>query len=79
MEIVSPDRPERDTEEKRVEYGEAGIPEYWIVNPLDETISVMRLAGDAYTLHGRFKRGDLATSALLDGFTIGVSAVFDAH
>src|SRR5918912_782670 len=34
VEIVSPDDPERDTKVKRVDYAEAGIPEYWIVNPV---------------------------------------------
>jgi Uma2 family endonuclease len=33
VEVVSPDRPERDIEEKPRDYAEAGIPEYWIVNP----------------------------------------------
>lgn len=32
--VVSPDKPERDLVEKRREYAEAGIPKYWIVNPL---------------------------------------------
>jgi Uma2 family endonuclease len=78
VEIVSPDRPERDTEEKPLEYAAARIPEYWIVNPLDETITVLQLAGEAYTTHGVFGRGELATSVLLDGFGVSATAVFDA-
>src|SRR3954451_3782 len=31
FEIVSPDKPERDLVEKRRDYAEAEIPEYWIV------------------------------------------------
>src|SRR5262245_48461354 len=45
VEIVSPDRPERDTQEKPRDYAEAGIPEYWIVNPLNATITVLALEG----------------------------------
>lgn len=78
VEIVSPDRPERDTEEKPRDYAEAGIPEYWIVNPLNATITVLALAGDAYTEHGVFQRGDEAGSRLIDGFKVSVDAVFDA-
>ena len=78
VEIVSPDRPKRDTEEKPVDYAEAGIPEYWIVNPLDQTITVLTLEGNAYTAHGIFRRGQTATSLLLQGFAVEVSAVFDA-
>lgn len=79
VEIVSPDRPERDTEEKPIDYAEAGIPEYWIVNPLDETITLLTLRGDAYARHGVFCRGDHAASLLLDGFSVQVDEVFDAR
>lgn len=79
VEIVSPDRPERDTEEKPIDYAEASIPEYWIVNPLDETITVLSLASDSYSPHGIFRRGNIATSALLKGFTVSAAEVFDAR
>jgi Uma2 family endonuclease len=78
VEIVSPDRPKRDIEEKPRDYAEAGIPEYWIVNHADETITVLTLDGDAYTEHGVFRRGEPATSALLDGFVVRVDEVLDA-
>ena len=79
VEVVSPDRPERDTEEKVRDYAEAGIPEYWIVNPLDETVTVLTLEGEAYPQHGIFRRGQRATSKLLDGFGIEVDDIFDAQ
>ena len=79
VEIVSPDNPERDTREKRQDYAEGGVPEYWIVNPLDATITVLRLAGDAYLEHGVFGRGDTATSLVLPGFAVAVDAVLDAE
>lgn len=45
---MSPDNPERDTQVKVVDYAEAGIAEYWIVNPLNETITVLTLSDQAY-------------------------------
>ena len=78
MEVVSPDDPQRDTQVKRGDYAEARIPEYWIVNPLDETITVLTLAGAEYAEHGVFRRGGRAESALLKGFAAGVADVFDA-
>jgi Uma2 family endonuclease len=78
VEIVSPDNPERDTEEKPLDYAATSIPEYWIVNPLQSTISVLVLEDDGYVEHGIFHRGDLAASKLLDGFTISVDEVLDA-
>ena len=79
VEIVSADNPERDTVEKVADYAETRIPEYWIVNPLDETITVLVIAGDAYTTHGVFQRGDQADSPLLPGFVVLVDSVFDAQ
>ncbi|ETX00966.1 Uma2 family endonuclease [Candidatus Entotheonella palauensis] len=79
VEIVSLDKPERDLVEKRRDYAEAQIPEYWIVNPQSETITVLRLEEAAYVEHGVFRRGDAATSRWLDGFGVSVDAVFDAN
>ena len=78
LEVVSPDDPSRDLVKKRREYAQAGIPEYWIVNPQTETIAVLRLEGTKYMEHGEFGRGAAATSALLVGFVVSVDAVFDA-
>lgn len=79
VEIVSPDNPERDFVDKRRDYAHIRVPEYWIVNPQDETITVLRLAGSAYVEHGLFGRGARATSVVLDGFGVSVGAVFDAE
>ena len=78
VEVVSPDRPERDTEEKPHDYAEAGIPEYWIVNPLNDTITVLVLQGETYRTLGEFRRGQRAQSKLLNGFSVAVDEVFDA-
>lgn len=78
IEIVSPDNPKRDTEEKPLDYAGAGIPEYWIVSPLDETITVLGLRGEAYAAVGVFRRGERAASTLLKGFSLSVDDVFDA-
>ncbi|HJT36159.1 MAG TPA: Uma2 family endonuclease [Pirellulales bacterium] len=78
VEVISSDGVERDTVEKRADYAEARVPEYWIVNPENETITVLTLTGGAYAEAGVFRRGDSAASTLLAGFTIMASAVFDA-
>lgn len=79
VEIVSPAAVERDTVIKRADYAEAGIPEYWIVNPEEQTITVLKLEAGAYVAHGVFGRGKTATSVLLRGFTVSVEAVCDAE
>lgn len=79
VEIVSPDDVERDTVIKRADYAEAGIPEYWIVNLEEETITVLKLDDDVYMTHGVFGRCEAATSVLLTGFTVSVDAVCDTE
>jgi len=76
LEIVSADEPARDLVEKRREYEAAGIPEYWIVNPLNRTILVLTLREGAYAEHGRFASGAQAKSAFLVGFAVAVDDVF---
>lgn len=80
IEVVS-DRPAdraRDLIEKRQDYAQAGIPEYWIVDPQEEIVVVLALERDAYTEHGRCTTGDTATSALLPGFSVAVADVWAA-
>lgn len=80
VEVVSPGKEnrERDLEIKPREYARARIPEYWIIDPEEETITVLTLAGKAYKVHGVFQPGEHATSKVLTGFTLDVSAVFAA-
>ena len=79
VEVVSPDNPDRDLVAKRQDYAEAGIPEYWIVDPRYETVTVLTLEDDAYVEHGVFGRGETAKSTLLDGFAVDVADLFDSR
>ncbi len=78
MEVVCPDDPRRDTQVKRLDYAEAGIPEYWIVNPIDESVAVLTLSNGTYAEHGAHGRGEQAESLLLEGFSVDVGELFDA-
>ena len=78
VEVVSPDDPRRDLEIKHREYAQAGIPEYWIVDPTTTRITVLTLADDRYAVHGEFAAGAQATSLLLPGFAVVVEEVFAA-
>lgn len=76
LEVVSKDKPELDLVDKRGDYAEGRIPEYWIVNPQTDTIAVLRLEGESYVEHGVFGRGDTATSVILPGFAVNVDQTF---
>lgn len=78
VEVVSPDKPERDLVSKRQDYAAAGVAEYWIVNPASETILVLVLNKKRYRRLGSFAPGSDARSSLLQGFEVSVDQVFDA-
>jgi Uma2 family endonuclease len=78
VEVVSDDDRRRDIETKRREYAEARIPEYWIVDPQEKRISVLKLSESRYVEHGLFGAGERATSHLLAGFEVEVDRVLSA-
>lgn len=80
MEVVSGSVQDRyrDMVKKREEYAQAGIPEYWIVDPDQKLITVLHLVDDTYAVHGEFGEGEQAASVLLAGFAVAVTAVFAA-
>lgn len=76
LEVVSPDDPKRDYEEKRSDYAQAGIAEYWLIDPTRQLITVLQLHAQEYVVSGEFTSGMRATSVLLDGFAVDVTEVF---
>jgi Uma2 family endonuclease len=52
------------------------VPEYWIVDPLKETIEVYRLAESAYELVGAFLGEGEMRSAALPTLSFAAGSVF---
>lgn len=79
IEVVSDDvsSRRRDLETKRVEYGRAGIPEYWIVDPQESKVVVGHLRNGQYEV-SEYATDDIARSILLSGFELSVSATLAA-
>jgi Uma2 family endonuclease len=80
MEVVSGDPKDRDRDyvQKPIDYTEAGIAEYWIIDADEKLIRVLTLDGQSYRVHGDFRPGTVATSALLPGFAVSVDDVLAA-
>jgi Uma2 family endonuclease len=79
MEVVSDDDRRRDLEEKPRDYALAGIPEYWIIDPREQSITVLTLSGDHYIVACEAHGGRKATSVLLQGFEVDVTAALSAE
>ncbi len=67
VEVVSPGKPgtenyNRDYVEKRREYAERGISEYWLIDPDREVVIVLQLEAQAYVEVGQFKNSNLVIS-----------------
>jgi len=76
MEVVSESNRSHDLRTKRRDYADAGIPEYWIVDPDFDTVIVLTLEGSEYAVHGEFRPGSRATSRLLPALSVDVTALF---
>jgi Uma2 family endonuclease len=78
IEVVSEDDPNRDHVVKRQEYERALVREYWVVDPFQQTITVMTLnqSDQTYSVVGKFRSGEKFESSLLAGLTVHVDEVF---
>ncbi|MCF8309519.1 MAG: Uma2 family endonuclease [Bacteroidales bacterium] len=68
IEIVSPDRVQRDVKEKFELYQNHGVKEYWIVNPNDENINVFVLDNNGkYQFRGLYAGDDKIPVNIFNG------------
>jgi Uma2 family endonuclease len=80
LEVLSPgaENRERDLIAKRHDYAEAGVVEYWIVDPDDRSVRVLILEDGVYREHGPFRGNTIAESRLLPEFQVNVAELFAA-
>lgn len=80
VEIVSPGEIQRDRDyiAKRTQYQDRGIPEYWIIDPQQETILILELSETGYVEAGTFQGNTTIGSPLLGMLTLTATQVFAA-
>jgi Uma2 family endonuclease len=71
VEIVSRDSRQRDYGEKKQLYAEAGVAEYWIIDPLQRRCEFHRLHEGRYEL-GPLEHNRIFRSVVLEGFWLDV-------
>lgn len=64
-EVVSPGKTNRDRDysHKRAQYAAIGVPEYWLLDPVAQTVMVLSLEGEDYRESGVFS-GEEAIASL---------------
>jgi Uma2 family endonuclease len=77
IEVISESNQDHDRETKRIEYALAGIPEYWIVDPINRQIIVHTLDDKTYRQAGVHGPGSTAESILLKGWAVHVDSMLD--
>jgi len=75
VEVLSKGTAKEDKEEKYHQYQRAGIPEYWIVDPIRKSIIIYTLENGVYELLGKWVAGEIAKSKLLDGFEVSTDDI----
>ncbi len=76
VEIISPSTRLTDRRDKFTEYAQAGVQEYWLVDPENRTVEVFTLHESKYRLVSKWGPGEVAKSALLAGFEVAVDKIF---
>ena len=76
IEVLSPSTTERDRVLKASSYLRFGVPEYWIVDPSDRTIEVMRAGQTEFDTLRVYTEGTFAESPTFPGLRIDVSRIF---
>ncbi len=75
IEILSTNR-ERDLVRKRQLYAEAGVPEYWVFDYENDTVTPLELQGGQYVERGILTSDDTLTTPLLPGLDIPLANLF---
>lgn len=78
VEVLSPSTEKRNRGIKFQDYALHGVGEYWIIDPVAETVELYRLAegADAYPATDKQSDGSLS-SDMVPGFEFSLRAIFD--
>lgn len=77
VEILSPGNSRKEIRLKHELYEEAGVKEYWIIHPVEETVSVVNLNEQGkYIGFKMYTAGDNIKSMAVTGLVINVSDIF---
>jgi Uma2 family endonuclease len=77
-EVVSPGRTNRDRDfiNKRAQYAAIGVPEYWLIDPSERSVTVLELQGDDYQEIGVFRENDRIFSPTFPDLELTAEQVF---
>jgi Uma2 family endonuclease len=77
IEILSPNTAKKDLQNKFELYEEAGVKEYWIIDPKNQAVEVFVLEAEKYRRVRAYVEDDIVPCHTLAGFTIDLKQVFE--
>ena len=80
VEVVSPGELQRNRDyiAKRSQYQDCVIPEYWIVDPNEQTVLVLELTGKDYTEVGSFSGNEQILSPQFSELNLTAAKIFES-
>jgi len=77
VEVLSPSTSAHDRATKLPIYATAGVPEFWLIDPVAKTLEVLKLQGTNYLLHAILAADQSLTSSLFPGWQLPLNQLFD--
>ena len=76
VEVISPGSIRIDRKTKFDTYEQAGVQEYWLVDPKTRSIEIYTLSNGEYALLGQYTGDEVVESKVLVGITLATKSVF---
>jgi Uma2 family endonuclease len=77
VEILSPATSKKDVKDKYELYQEAGVLEYWVIDPIAKLVDVFFLKEEKYTLVKKYVSDEMVPVHILPGFSVDLKEVFE--
>jgi Uma2 family endonuclease len=75
-EVISPSNARDDTVAKLRLYHHVAIPHYWLIDPRDATLTVLRWSAEGYVTRLRAERGEVVRAEPFEAIEIAVGVLF---
>jgi Uma2 family endonuclease len=76
VEILSPSNNKKELQLKYEVYSESGVKEYWVLQPVGQTLLIYTLSNGKYLPSKLFCSGDMVSSSVLEGFELDLEEFF---
>jgi len=78
VEVLSPSNASYDLGHKKEVYGQSGVKEYWIVDPVEKSIEVCLNREHEFALREKTQNEGVVRSSILTGFSLQIGELFSS-